>query len=132
MPVSRQFHEFVIDQLGAVRAVSSRRMFGGVGFYAGEWFFAIASDDTLYFKVSDQTRPDYEREGMKPFAPFADDARPMRGYYEVPARVLEDSEQLAEWMQRAISVAASRALKTPRRTASRPRRSTPSRKRPRT
>ena len=132
MPVSRQFLDFVIDQLGAVRAIRSHRMFGGVGFYAGEWFFAIASDDALYFKVSDETRPDYEREGMKPFSPFADDARPMRGYYELPARVLEDSEELAGWMERAIGVAASRALRPRRRTASPPRKSKSSRRRPRT
>jgi DNA transformation protein len=109
MAVSRQYLEFVLDQLGSVRAVRSRRMFSGVGFYAGELFFAIASDDTLFFKVNDDTRADYEREGMKPFCPFEDDSKAMRGYYELPSRALEDNEELSSWMARAIAVAATAA-----------------------
>jgi DNA transformation protein and related proteins len=133
MAVSSQYLEFVLDQLGSVRAVRSRRMFSGVGFYAGELFFAIASDDTLFFKVNDETRAHYEREGMKPFCPFEDDTKAMRGYYELPSRALEDSEELALWMARAIAVAAaSQAAKPRRRTASRPRKSAPLQKRPRT
>jgi len=40
---------FLLDTLGAVRPVTARRMFGGVGFYAEGLFFAIATDDLLYF-----------------------------------------------------------------------------------
>ena len=111
MPVSKQYVDFVLDQLGAVRAVTSKRMFGGVGFYAGEFFFALADDDTLFFKVDDASRVDYEREGMKPFQPFGPDTKPMHGYYEVPPRVLDESEELAVWMKRAIAVAATAAAK---------------------
>jgi DNA transformation protein len=107
MAVSKQFLDFALDQLGAVRKVTSKRMFGGVGFYAGELFFALASEDTLYFKVDDTTRPNYEREGMKPFSPFGD-AKPMRGYYQLPPRVLDDAEDLAAWMKRAVAVAANK------------------------
>jgi DNA transformation protein len=105
LAVSEQYLTFLLDQLGQVRQVTSRRMFGGAGFYAGEFFFAIADDDTLYFKVNATSRADYEREGMKPFQPFGPDSKPMRGYYEVPARVLEDIEELAVWMNQAVGVA---------------------------
>lgn len=113
MAVSAQFLAFVLDQLGEVRAVRSRRMFGGAGFYAAEAFFALADDDTLYFKVDDQSRPDYIAEGMQPFRPMGTDGPPMNGYYEVPARVLEDLDALAAWMTRAIDV----ALRAPRKPA---------------
>jgi DNA transformation protein len=96
-------------------------MFGGVGFYAGEWFFAIVSEDTLYFKVNDESRLDYEREGMKPFCPFEDDTKAMRGYYELPARVLEDTEELSAWMSRAIAVAASKPARAAKPRGARPR-----------
>lgn len=105
MALSAQFLAFALDQLGQVRAVRSRRMFGAAGFYAGEAFFAIADDDTLYFKVDGATRPGYVAEGMKPFQPMGPDSAPMNGYYELPARVLEDHEELAVWMTRAIAVA---------------------------
>ncbi len=104
MAVSAQYLAFVLDQLGGVRAVTSRRMFGGAGFYAGEFFFAVADDDTLYFKVDAQTRDDYKCEGMQPFQPMGPD-KPMNGYYELPARVLDDPDELRQWMTRAIDVA---------------------------
>jgi DNA transformation protein len=112
--VTEQYLAFVLDQLGQVRKITSRRMFGGVGFYAGEHFFALADDDTLYFKVDDTTRPDFEREGARPFQPFGPDSKPM-GYYEVPPRVLEDAEELALWMTRAILVATARSTRKLRR-----------------
>ena len=41
---------------------------------------------------------------MEPFRPYGEDSA--MGYYEVPADVVEDSLQLAQWMRQAIGVAA--------------------------
>jgi len=79
-------------------------MFGGVGVYAAELFFALLDDDTLYFKVDDATRPQFEHRGMAPFRPYGDDGEVM-GYYEVPADVLEDPEELGAWVGAALGVA---------------------------
>src|SRR5438552_14534467 len=50
--VSWSFRTFVIDQLSRViPRVRARSMFGGVGIYAGDRFFALIADDTLYLKV---------------------------------------------------------------------------------
>ena len=70
MPVSPTFRTFVLDQLGRVAPrVRGRSMFGGVGIYAGAQFFALIADSTLYFKVDDSNRPDFEARGMGPFRP---------------------------------------------------------------
>jgi len=70
MAVSASFRTFALEQLGRdIRGVRGRSMFGGVGVYAGERFFALIDDDTLYFKVDDTTRPDFEARGMGPFRP---------------------------------------------------------------
>jgi DNA transformation protein len=98
------FLAFVLDQLGGIDDVVARSMFGGVGLYAGSVFFAIIHRDIVYFKVDDKTRPSFVRAGMKPFKPFADRPTTMQ-YYEVPANVLEDAEELTKWAQRAIAVA---------------------------
>ena len=79
-------------------------MFGGVGIYAAELFFALLDDDTLYFKVDDGTRPQFEDRGMAPFRPYGEDGEVM-GYYEVPADVLEDPEELRAWVEAALGVA---------------------------
>ncbi|HYX81841.1 MAG TPA: TfoX/Sxy family protein [Gemmatimonadales bacterium] len=95
-----------MDQLGrVVPHVRSRAMFGGFGIYAGDLFFALIADDTLYFKADDSNRPDYEAVGMKPFQPYGPGSEAMQ-YYQVPADLLDESEALRPWAEKAIAVAA--------------------------
>ncbi len=104
MGVSVSFRTYLLEQLGQVRPVTTRPMFGGLTFFAESRAFALADDGVIYFKVDDSNRPDFEAAGMGPFLPFGDPARPMQ-YYELPADVLEDPEALARWMAKAIAVA---------------------------
>jgi DNA transformation protein len=77
-------------------------------------FFALIADDTLYFKVDDSTRPEFESRNMDPFRPYGPDGEVMQ-YYCVPAEVLEDAEALADWAERAIAVARRARKRPPRR-----------------
>lgn len=105
MSVSPSFRSFVLEQLARVTPrIRARSMFGGVGIYAADFFFALLDDDTLYFKVDAVTRPQFEDRGMGPFRPYGDDREVMQ-YYEVPADVLEDPEGLRSWVEAAIAVA---------------------------
>ena len=115
MAVSQGYRDYVVEQLGRVAPVTGKSMFGGVGLYAEGVFFALISQDRLYFKVDDATRPDFERLGMEPFRPFGEDSA--MGYYEVPADVVEDAAQLRPWMRRAVDVALkSRSRKKRKKT----------------
>ena len=106
MTVSSTFRTFIVDQLGrVVPQLRARSMFGGVGIYAGDLFFALIDDDTVYFKVDDSNRADFEARGMGPFRPYGDDGEVMQ-YYEVPADLLEDPEALRPWVEKAVAVAA--------------------------
>jgi DNA transformation protein len=88
-------------------------MFGGFGLYAKDVFFGILAADTLYLKVDDSNRSDYEKARAPAFRPFAN--RPMSmSYYAVPLSVLEASPRLALWAERSIAVARS-ARKTSRK-----------------
>ena len=109
------FRTFVVDQLNrVVPPVRDRAMFGGVGIYSGAFFFALIADDVLYFKVDDSNRTDFERRGMGPFRPYGEDGEVMQ-YYEVPADLLEDPEQLRSWAEKAVAVArAKRSRRKPR------------------
>jgi DNA transformation protein len=79
-------------------------MFGGVGIYSDEIFFALIADDIVYFKVDESTRADFEARGMGPFRPFGDDGGTMK-YYQLPEDVLEDSEALRPWAEKAVTIA---------------------------
>ena len=94
----------MIEQLSAIGYVTAKKMFGGVGLYADGIFFALIANDTLYQKVDDTNRQDYESAGMDAFRPYPDKTRTMQ-YYEVPVEVLEDEEVLNDWAKKSIEVA---------------------------
>lgn len=79
-------------------------MFGGIGIYSGELFFALIADDTVYFKVDASTRSDFEARGMGPFRPFGDDGGTMK-YYQLPDDLLEDPDALRPWAEKAVAIA---------------------------
>jgi DNA transformation protein and related proteins len=104
MAVSPDYIEFVLEQLAPAAAATRKRMFGGVGLYADGLFFGLIAEDTLYFKVDETNRADFEAHGCEAFRPYKD-TRSMN-YFAVPEEVLEDSDQLSDWARRAIAVAA--------------------------
>ena len=119
MAVSDRFIEFVVDQLEACGPITSKRMFGGVGIYAADLFFALLAGDVLYLKVDDSNRGDFEAAGAGPFRPYGDEGGVMQ-YYEVPVAVLEDADELGRWATKAIAVARAAQARKPstRRSAS--------------
>ena len=118
MSVSDSFRTFVLEQLARTTPrLRARNMFGGVGIYCGDLFFALMDDDVLYFKVDDTSRARFEERGMGPFRPGGEGGEVMQ-YYEVPAEVLEDAEALAPWATAAVEVARrARARRRPPRRA---------------
>lgn len=111
MSVSPSYRTFVIEQLRRVTTgIRDKSMFGGVGVYAGEWFFALLDNDTLYFKVDDSNRPAFEARGMGPFQPAGEGGETMQ-YYAVPEEVLEDPDELRIWADAAVAVARNRKRK---------------------
>jgi len=104
LSVTDGFKSFVLDQLEEVGDVTPRSMFGGVGLYHHGVFFGIIARDTLYLKVGDATRGDYERAKMRAFEPFPNRAGTKK-YYAVPIGVLENAAELAAWARKAIAVA---------------------------
>ena len=114
MRVSDGYLTYVLDQLRpVVPGVRVRRMFGAVGLYATDLFFAIVDDDVLYLKVDDTTRPDYEARGMPPFRPF--EMQASMNYSQLPEEILEERETLQLWTTRALEVARRAKRRKPRR-----------------
>ncbi len=104
MSISNEYLKYVMDQLDSMGPITSKNMFGGAGIYHDNIFFALIANDTLYFKVDDSNRPDYEAAAMVPFKPRVNKPYTMQ-YYQVPIDVLEDEERLKEWANKALEVA---------------------------
>ena len=94
------FKDFVLDQLCDLDDVEARRMFGGYGLYRDETFFDILHKGHVYFKVDATTVKEYRRRKMKAFRPNA--TQTLKSYYQVSAEIIEDADQLVEWVKRAI------------------------------
>jgi DNA transformation protein and related proteins len=111
MSVSPSFQSLVLDQLGrVVPRVRARKMFGGVGLYADDLFFALIDDDALYLKADEQTRDDFLARGMTPFQPFGEGTQTMQ-YYRLDADLLEDADELRPWVDRALDAARRKPAK---------------------
>lgn len=103
--MNESYRTLVLEQLARVTpGIRARPMFGGVGLYADDLFFALIANDTLYFKVDDANRPHFESRGMRPFRPFGDEGMTMQ-YYQLPEDLLEDPEALRPWVEEAIDCA---------------------------
>jgi len=110
MAVSDSYLAFVLEQLAGVRALVTKRMFGGVGIYSGDVFFAVIDNDTIFFKVDDELATRYRKAGMPPFAPMPDKP-PMKSYYQVPPDVLEDADEMVTWAKESIVRAGTKRAK---------------------
>ncbi len=94
------FRDFVLEQLAALPGLRCKRMFGGYGLYSGEVFFAILFDGRLYFKTNPATLAEYLKYGAAVFAPS--EKQVLKNYREVPVDILEDSERLRIWAEKAV------------------------------
>jgi DNA transformation protein len=111
------FVEHVCDLLAALGDVRPKSMFGGYGIYVDEVFCAIVARDTLYLKVDDGNRADYDALGCSAFRPFEGKAMVM-SYYEVPPEVIDDRARMAQWGHKALQ--AARRSGTTQRASGRP------------
>ena len=108
MPVSNSYRTFVLEQIARViPRVRGKSMFGGVGVYSGDHFFALIDDDVLFFKVDDSTRHEFIAAGMRAWSPF-EDGREAKGYYQLPEELLEEPDELRPWVEKAVRVAANK------------------------
>ena len=105
MSVTSEYLAYVRDLLGWVPELRSRHMFGGVGLYSGERFFAILADDTLYLKADDASRPLFRDGGAEAFSYLRQGKACALDYWSVPAEVLEEPDLLRQWGTAALDAA---------------------------
>jgi DNA transformation protein and related proteins len=104
--------DFLIDLFSDFGPVTIRPMFSGFGISADGTNFALALRSGLYFRADDATIPQFEAEGSKPFQ-YQTRAKTVTvaSYWELPARLFDDSEELAVWARAALAAAQRAAAK---------------------
>ena len=104
--------DFLIDLFADFGPVTIRRMFSGFGISADGTNFALALRAGLYLRADEQTIPQFEAEGSTPFQ-YQTRARTVtvNSYWQLPARLFDDSEELADWARAALAAAQRAALR---------------------
>ena len=85
--------------------VTTRAMMGGHTLYSEGKVFAIAENDELWFKGSDELASWYMSRGSKKFSYMKEGKPQGMNYFLVPEDVIENRESLKEWLDVALSVA---------------------------
>jgi len=114
--MDRDFLQELFSEFGPVVL---RRMFSGYGVSVEGTNFALVLRGSIYFRVDDQNRPQFEGEGSKP---FQYDARgkvvTINSYWQLPDRLYDDPEELAHWARGSLAAAeraaASKRARRPR------------------
>src|SRR5438046_2790360 len=104
--------EFLIDLFVDFGPVTIRRMFSGYGISADGTNFALALRAGLYFRADEVTIPQYEAEGSRPFQ-YQTRAKTVtvNSYWQLPARLFDDTEELSGWARAALAAAQRAALR---------------------
>ncbi|MCG2632320.1 TfoX/Sxy family protein [Bradyrhizobium sp. WYCCWR 13023] len=111
--------EFLIDLFADFGPVTIRKMFSGHGISVDGVNFALALRAGLFFRADEVTIPDFEAEGSKPFQ-YSTRAKTVlvNSYWELPARLFDDSEELAQWARAALAAAQrAKVKKRPKKKA---------------
>jgi DNA transformation protein and related proteins len=114
--------DFLIDLFSDFGPVTIRPMFSGFGISVDGITFAMALRPGLHFRADEQTIPQFEAEGSKPFQ-YRTSTRTVTvgSYWQLPARLFDDPEELADWARAALAAAQRAALRKrpkPRKAAS--------------
>jgi DNA transformation protein and related proteins len=104
--------DFLIDLFADFGPVTIRPMFSGFGISADGVNFAMSLRAGLFFRADEQTIPRFQAEGSKPFQ-YQTSKRSVTvaSYWQLPARLFDDPDELAEWARAALGAAQRAALK---------------------
>jgi DNA transformation protein len=104
--------DFLIDLFSDFGPVTIRPMFSGFGISADGTNFALALRAGLYFRADETTIPQFEAEGSAPFQ-YQTRAKTVTvgSYWQLPARLFDDPEELAGWARAALAAAQRAALR---------------------
>ena len=114
--MKRAIAQSLAARLMALGPVEAKSMFSGHGLFLDGICFALVTHDTVFLKVDERNRPDFERAGMGPFRPWADRDTALVTFYEAPSAVVKDARKFAAWSAKALAAARDyRAKKKPKK-----------------
>lgn len=111
--------EAIAEMFSAYGAIQLKRMFSGFGLYSeGVCFCLMLRGGEFYFKADETTAPRFEAEGCKPFSYSqrrSGKVVTVLSFWQMPERLYDDPDELADWTRQAVVVAHRAQLKKAKR-----------------
>jgi DNA transformation protein len=101
------FVDYLVDALAELGPIEAKRFFSGKGLKLDQVLIGFVIRGTFWLRVDEAGRAAMIATGSVPFS-YQRQGRQIEltGYYAVPASMLEDTDELIDWVRRAYHVAA--------------------------
>jgi len=109
MAPKSEFVEYLLELLQPFGPVKAKAMFGGFGIYRHDLMFGLVANDTLYLKMDEKSRSEFESKGLSPFVYKMRGKEFSMSYCKAPDEALEDPAEMAQWAQKAYDAAVRAA-----------------------
>jgi len=109
--VEKEFVSYVIELMQSLGVVVAKSMFGGHGIFLEGLMFGLIADGTLYLKADKETVSEFKEKGLQAFTYHKKGKEFRISYFQAPEEVLEDSEEMKTWANKAYTVAIRTASK---------------------
>ena len=101
----REFALYIADLLQGIGPVAAKPMFGGFGMFLDGLMIGLIADNTLYFKVDNESSAEFEAQGLEPFTYFKQNKPMQLSYWQAPEECLDNSDVMLEWGNKGFSAA---------------------------
>lgn len=96
-PLGADASSLLTEKLATIPGITTKKMFGGYGiFHDSKMFRIIDSKGGCFFKADASNQSDYEARGSAKHSRMP--------YFEFPADVQDDPDQLAVWAQKSMAI----------------------------
>jgi DNA transformation protein and related proteins len=112
MSYSQSFADELVDQMKGLGKITTKKMFGALGFYHGTTLFACLFDgDVFYLKAKGTLADELKATGSQSFIYKSKNGRVINmPYWTAPQTCLDDADEMQKWGKKAL---ASLAANTP-------------------
>ncbi|HEY3950307.1 TfoX/Sxy family protein [Phenylobacterium sp.] len=113
------FADYVQELFEGLGPVRVKRMFGGLGVWAGSFddkgvMFALVDQEVIYLKTDEALKRELEAEGSAPWVYSRRDGWKMEtSYWRLPETALDDPDEAVAWARKSLAAALAKAAQKP-------------------
>ena len=109
MSYTQSVAEELLALMPGLGKVTTKKMFGALGFYQGPIIFAFLFDgDIFYLKATDALADELKAQGSQPLVYKSKSGKTVyMPYWTAPLACLDDADEMVKWVKKALASAAS-------------------------